>query len=847
MARNTKNFGDSEPSAESGPLVRLERDGNHLLACAVEPGRDGNEMRRLLSAYCECLAPDQPAMLAMLETRLATPVVTAQHLFENSPDIIDGLDLQGIRQHADAASARALIDALFSPVTDKVSDAARALSEPHKAGSRIRALQGFGISNQSLATFLDQPRLAQRAADAVSTLVDPGRPLCVVWPRDPIAGRALADEIGLILAAGRGISIRVDGVRKTASEGAAAIAVNVARAMEAEEPVKTLVATVEGAVRLADIANQTGKSIQLGLGGLAAAVMAAGRDYASAEGIRLGAAIAACVAQTLGRKQTRTTIALIKEATSLGDGLALQLLQTKPVANLPSAELRLARISTDAQSWLGAESIGCEPVASLRRQSETGRRLSDCAEAGLARTVRDVAKRAKLEATLLGVRTFGAGDGISRDRLKVRGFDDSTLGRVERAIGEGLEFSGAFSSWVIGDDVIETRLKLQASAFENDGRSLLRALGFSNKEITSSEALVCGVETLSDSLVEKECQALRTLSNTSAKQRITFAAMIGASTGSPATATLTIERDGASARVEEAVEDALNLVCARISLVPAPVRQTQRLCAALEAAERLEDTPASSERTEKNNSASPSTLGRRRLPDRRKGYIQKASVGGHKVYLHTGEFEEGALGEIFIDMHKEGAAFRSLMNNFAIAVSIALQYGVPLEEFVDAFVFTRFEPAGDVKGNDKIKRATSILDYIFRELAVSYLEREDLAEVDPGHAGPDGLGRGDADIPIEETAASTLISRGFSRGHLPGNIVMFGGKRGEEGEAGPSHGVGAPSGTTRPRNGSASRIAAVPLAAPDYLSEPCLHCDHFTLKQVGSAIVCDACGEEHNG
>ena len=128
--------------------------------------------------------------------------------------------------------------------------------------------------------------------------------------------------------------------------------------------------------------------------------------------------------------------------------------------------------------------------------------------------------------------------------------------------------------------------------------------------------------------------------------------------------------------------------------------------------------------------------GRRKLPTRRKGYTQKAIVGGHKLYLRTGEYEDGALGEIFIDMHKEGAAFRSLMNSFAISVSIGLQYGVPLEEFVEAFSFTRFEPSGVVQGNDTIKMATSVLDYIFRELAVSYLERTDLANVDPADAAP---------------------------------------------------------------------------------------------------------------
>ena len=133
---------------------------------------------------------------------------------------------------------------------------------------------------------------------------------------------------------------------------------------------------------------------------------------------------------------------------------------------------------------------------------------------------------------------------------------------------------------------------------------------------------------------------------------------------------------------------------------------------------------------------------REKMPDRRKGYTQKAVVGGHKVYLRTGEYDDGRLGEIFIDMHKEGAALRSFINNFAIAVSLGLQYGVPLEEYVDAFTFTRFEPAGPVQGNDSIKYATSILDYVFRELAVSYMCRFDLAHVDPNETSFDALGKG---------------------------------------------------------------------------------------------------------
>ena len=170
-----------------------------------------------------------------------------------------------------------------------------------------------------------------------------------------------------------------------------------------------------------------------------------------------------------------------------------------------------------------------------------------------------------------------------------------------------------------------------------------------------------------------------------------------------------------------------------------------------------------------SSSGSSACRERERLPDRRKGYTQKAIVGGHKVYLRTGEYEDGTLGEIFIDMHKEGAAFRSLMNNFAIAISIGLQYGVPLEEYVEAFTFTRFEPAGMVEGNDAIKMATSILDYIFRELAISYLGRNDLAHVDPTDIGHDVLGKGETSRPraargFHVRSPSKFVSNGFVRG-----------------------------------------------------------------------------------
>ena len=170
---------------------------------------------------------------------------------------------------------------------------------------------------------------------------------------------------------------------------------------------------------------------------------------------------------------------------------------------------------------------------------------------------------------------------------------------------------------------------------------------------------------------------------------------------------------------------------------------------------------------------------REKMPDRRKGYTQKAVVGGHKVYLRTGEYDDGRLGEIFIDMHKEGAALRSFINNFAIAVSLGLQYGVPLEEYVDAFTFTRFEPAGPVQGNDSIKYATSILDYVFRELAVSYMSRFDLAHVDPSEiqlrrARQGRRGRQGADDG-QGHQANKYLSKGLTRSRTDNLVVMRGG------------------------------------------------------------------------
>ncbi len=227
--------------------------------------------------------------------------------------------------------------------------------------------------------------------------------------------------------------------------------------------------------------------------------------------------------------------------------------------------------------------------------------------------------------------------------------------------------------------------------------------------------------------------------------------------------------------------------------------------------------------------------GRQRLPNRRKGYTQKAIVGGHKVYLRTGEYEDGNLGEIFIDMHKEGAAFRSLMNNFAIAISIGLQYGVPLEEYVEAFTFTRFEPSGMVEGNDTIKMATSVLDYLFRELAISYIGRTDLAHVQPTDLQPDTVGKGVKEGEIEKTEGEgesmEAVKRYASAGYVRNSLVVFHNHSHGNGHA---HGNGHTNGNGHSR----SEVSASAASSDDVsLTEVSLTTTTLATASVGSGMV----------
>jgi ribonucleoside-diphosphate reductase alpha chain len=415
------------------------------------------------------------------------------------------------------------------------------------------------------------------------------------------------------------------------------------------------------------------------------------------------------------------------------------------------------------------------------------------------------------ERWLFGRRTLAEAPGIDPSVLRTKGFTDVELEAVERALGQVESLIEAFRAPVLDAGFLRDVLGIDHATDD-----VLTCLDFSSDDIARAEAWAFGHGDLAG-WDEAPVGLKDILADPSAFEG-GLRARLNDARSSPDVAPTPVDWRTTAAQAARQLGDAARDGRRAVRLkrdappagplfdlgqVEAEPRQ-RRWEPETRAVERVVEKVVERDRT------------RRKLPDRRKGYIQKAAVGGHKVYIHTGEYEDGELGEIFIDMHKEGAAFRSLMNNFAIAISIGLQYGVPLDEFVDAFVFTRFEPAGRVTGNDSIKSATSILDYIFRELGVSYLDRHELANADADGLNADGLGSGKADDGAPETVpAARFISKGFARGATPDNLVVlpFGQKR----------------------ELMAERPAPTEAVA-------CPACGDFALQQRGAGWICDTCG-----
>src|SRR5438132_8123911 len=344
------------------------------------------------------------------------------------------------------------------------------------------------------------------------------------------------------------------------------------------------------------------------------------------------------------------------------------------------------------------------------------------------------------------------------------------MAEVEKALPTAFDIKFAFNKWTFGEDFIRDQLGIGAEAIAAPGFDLLSAIGFTKREIEAANVHICGAMTVEGAPhLKAEHYPVFDCANPcgkigkrylSVESHIRMMAASQPFISGAISKTINMPNDATVEDCKAAYMLPWKLALKANALYRDGSKLSQPLNSQLisddddedDAVEALYEKPMAaraaqlSERiTERLVERIVVMREREKMPDRRKGYTQKAVVGGHKVYLRTGEYEDGRPGEIFIDMHKEGAAFRSLMNNFAIAISIGLQYGVPLEEFVEAFTFTRLEPAGIVIGNDSIKNATSVLDYIFRELAVSYLGRHDLAHVPPAHDEDLGNGRGTAE------------------------------------------------------------------------------------------------------
>src|ERR1700761_5271657 len=411
---------------------------------------------------------------------------------------------------------------------------------------------------------------------------------------------------------------------------------------------------------------------------------------------------------------------------------------------------------------------------------------------------------AEIEAYAVGHGSLSNAPAINVSTLKAKGFTDEALAKVEAALPTAFDIKFAFNKWTFGEDFLRDTLKIDAEAIAAPNFDLLAAIGFSKREIEAANVHICGAMTVEGAPhLKAEHYAVFDCANPcgkigkrylSVESHIRMMAASQPFISGAISKTINMPNDATVEDCKAAYLLSWKLALKANALYRDGSKLSQPLNSQLisdedeeeDAVEAFYDKPMAARTAAMSEKVVERLVERivvmrerEKMPDRRKGYTQKAVVGGHKVYLRTGEYDDGRIGEIFIDMHKEGAALRSFINNFAIAVSLGLQYGVPLEEYVDAFTFTRFEPAGPVQGNDSIKYATSILDYVFRELAVSYMSRFDLAHVDPTESNFDALGKGveEGKTPEDGPApqATKYVSRGLTRSRTDNLVVMRGG------------------------------------------------------------------------
>ncbi len=510
------------------------------------------------------------------------------------------------------------------------------------------------------------------------------------------------------------------------------------------------------------------------------------------------------------------------------------------------------------------------------------------------------AELAEIEAYAVGHGSLAQAPAINHTSLKAKGFSDEKIADLEAGLKSAFDIKFAFNKFSLGEEFCKDVLGFTDGQLNDMSFDMLVELGFSKADIEAANVHVCGAMTLERAPhLKEEHYPVFDCANPcgrigkrylSVESHIRMMAAAQPFISGAISKTINMPNDASVEDCKQAYMLSWKLAVKANALYRDGSKLSQPLNAQLladddedmDAVEELIAAPAPAQAVATAEKIVERIVERvirerEKMPHRRKGYTQKAIVGGHKVYLRTGEYDDGRIGEIFIDMHKEGAAFRAMMNNFAIAISLGLQYGVPLEEYVEAFTFTRFEPAGMVMGNEAIKNATSILDYVFRELAISYLGRHDLAHVAPEDmGGSTSIGRGvEADKPSSGPVSHGLVrgqtakfhrldktnepkgqsggsnvtaisapSAGGAASGIAGNTVTAFKRDLATEEAEPiGYAANAPDVAPEPEAAPVKKAAQIAEARmKGYEGENCAECGNFTMVRNGTCLKCDTCG-----
>jgi ribonucleoside-diphosphate reductase alpha chain len=484
-----------------------------------------------------------------------------------------------------------------------------------------------------------------------------------------------------------------------------------------------------------------------------------------------------------------------------------------------------------------------------------------------------------------GHKTLKQAPYINHESLTAKGFGDKELKEIEAGLGSVFDISFAFNKYTLGEEFIFQTLGISAETAEHWDFNLLRELGFTSEQIGAANEYCCGAMTIEGAPhLKNQHLPVFDCANKCGKKgkryigyeaHIRMMAAAQPFISGAISKTINMPAESAIDDVKKAYLLAWQSMNKAVALYRDGSKLSQPLSRALfdETAEDGGGELSVEQAAEKmaERIVYRYLAKRRRIPSRRGGYTQKATVGGHKLYLRTGEYSDGTLGEIFLDMHREGAAFRSLMNSFAIAVSLGLQHGVPLEEFVEAFLFSRFEPNGIVSGNKSIKMSTSIIDYIFRELAITYLGRNDLAHVSEEDLRHDALGTPDGEsIEYEDeedatpgiTGQITAASRNGDDIHSAHMESANGDGGNGQGNGGNGHGqqvekktsatageeseavleYAATQGTADSSEGERLKIQIRNARLKGYEGDICMECGSFTMVRNGTCLKCTTCG-----